>query len=89
MEFSLIQDAPMITTIAEWCPICKCQRGILEIHDAPHEDCNLWDAVKEYKIVQKTVDARTCDCGTPLIPHMEGYCPSPIHPLKRRKLRGS
>lgn len=73
-----------MTTITEWCPNCACQRGVLEVEDEPYEDCNYWATVKEYRIIQKTTEAKTCDCGARLSLHLDGTdCPT--HPAKRKK----
>lgn len=74
-----------MTTVIEWCPVCKSQRGRIEIEDLPSEDCNLSAFLKEYKIVQRTSEARKCDMGHKLIPQVyEDPMPS-SSPFRRKK----
>lgn len=80
-----LESPLVITNLIEWCPKCDCQRGVIEIRDDPNEDCNASEAIKVYRIVQRTAEARTCDCGAKLTLHVEHGAATPTHPLKRKK----
>lgn len=54
--------------IIEWCPTCNTSVSQIPIIDEPNEDCNFFDALKDYKVNQLGSNPYKCACGTKLKP---------------------
>jgi hypothetical protein len=71
LEARFRDDGVVLTTIIETCPVGHGQRGRIDVEDEPNEDCNAWETLKHYRILQRTTqEAVRCDCGQPLVPHV-------------------
>ena len=57
-------------TLIEWCSKCGRSAGQSEVKDEAGEDCNIFEALKEYKLVQRSQKPHRCSCGTVLEPQV-------------------
>jgi hypothetical protein len=53
--------------LVEWCPTCQTQVGQNAVVDESGEDCNLFDALKDYRLTQRGTNPHRCACGGKLV----------------------
>jgi hypothetical protein len=61
-QWGILLTMSIITLLAK-CTRCKCVVNQTDLYDEDDEDCNAWEALKSYRLIQQGRCPNRCLCG--------------------------